>query len=403
LTSTRVDSLGSEPAGLRRDGITAAGYLVLATWGWFLYGFGALLPQLGRDQGISRTLTGVHSVMMAIGALLAGVFAVPLVRALRRRGVLRLGGVLVLCGTALLVVGGAWTPVTLVALLIAGTGGALLVNTAVTTMTAHHHEHGAAALAEANAVAASCGLIAPLLVGAGIGVGLSWRPAILVTVPLVLAMFVLVARQPRDTPALDEQLPPRQGRAAPLPAAVWPAAAMVVACVGVEFCLTNWSADLLREQVGFSAGAAAAGVSAVIGGMTLGRVITGRMALRYSTRRLLLVAILIALMGWAGTWLAVSGWTALLGLFVTGVGLGALYPLGTAIVLAAASGQRDQAAGVLSIGVGLAAGGGPFALGALADASSTHLAFLVVPALLVAAIVLLLQSARLNRATPSVA
>jgi predicted MFS family arabinose efflux permease len=384
---------GDGPPGLQRDGITATGYLVLAAWGWFLYGFGALLPQLGRDQGISRTVTGVHSVMLAVGALLAGVFAIPLVRALRRRGVLRLGGGLVLVGTGLLTAGGAWTAVTLIAALIAGTGGSLLVNTATTTMSDHHRPQGAAALAEGNALAASCGLLSPLLVGAGVAAGLTWRPAVLITVPLVLAMLLLLRRQPGRS-ALDQQLPPRQGRRAALPAAVWPAAGVLVACVGVEFCLGSWSAELLREQVGLSAGAAAAGVSAVIAGMTLGRVVTGRLALRHSARRLLLAAILIALVGWTGTWLAVVPAAALAGLFVTGVGVGAHYPLSASIALSAAPGQHDQAVGILSIGVGLAAGAGPFALGALADASSTHRAFLVVPVLLLVAAVLLLASSR---------
>jgi MFS family permease len=388
---------GSAP-GLRRDGITATGYLVLSAWGWFLFGFGALLPQLGRDQEISRTITGLHSVMMAVGALLAGVFAVPLVRAWQRRGVLRIGGLLVLAGTALLAAGGAWTAVTLVAVLIAGTGGSLLVNTATTTMSDHHHEHGAAALAEGNAFASCGGLLAPLLVGAGVATGLTWRPAILLTVPLVLGMLYLLHRQPRGSAALDTRMPPRQGRGAALPRAVWPAAGVLVACIGVEFCMGAWSAELLREQIGFSAGAAAAGVSAVVAGMTLGRVVIGRLALRHSARRLLLVAILVALVGWAGVWLSVTGWTALLGLFVTGMGIGAHYPLSATIALGIAPAQRDQVAGILSIGVGLAAGGGPFALGALADASSTHAAFLVVPALLLVALVLLGQSVRMHQA-----
>jgi MFS family permease len=105
----------------------------------------------------------------------------------------------------------------------------------------------------------------------------------------------------------------------------------------------------------------------------------------------------IALIGWTGTWLAVSGWAALLGLFVTGLGLAAHYPIGATIVFAAAPGQEDQAAGLLSIGAGVAVGVGPFALGALADAFSIHLAFLVIPVLLVIAAGLLLQSVRLNR------
>ena len=86
-----------------------------ATWGWFLYGFGALLPQLGDDQGISRTLTSMHSVALATGGLIAGLSAVPLVRALRRRGVFLLGCSLAATGCVMLAAGGAWTAATLVA------------------------------------------------------------------------------------------------------------------------------------------------------------------------------------------------------------------------------------------------------------------------------------------------
>jgi predicted MFS family arabinose efflux permease len=380
-----------------RDRVTRSGYLVLANCGWYLYCFGALLPQLGRDQGISRTVTGLHSVMLAVGTLLAGVFSVALVRAFRRRGVLQLAGLLLIAGFLLLAAGGAWTPVTLVAALIAGAGGSLLVTIGNPLLSDHHGDHGAAALAEGNAVSSAAGLVAPLVVGAGVAAGLTWRPAVLLTVPLVLTMIFLVRQLPHPTPALDGQLPPRQGRSAPLPPAFWPAAGMLVVCITVEFCLANWSAELLRDQVGFSAGASAAGVSAVVAGMTLGRIGTGRAALRYAPRPLMLVAIVIALIGWTGTWLAVSGWAALLGLFVTGLGLAAHYPIGATIVFAAAPGQEDQAAGLLSIGAGVAVGVGPFALGALADAFSIHLAFLVIPVLLVIAAGLLLQSVRLNR------
>ena len=49
----------------------------------------------------------------------------------------------------------------------------------------------AAALAEGNAVAAGTGLVAPLVVGAGIAAGLTWRPAVLLTLPLLLAVVVV--------------------------------------------------------------------------------------------------------------------------------------------------------------------------------------------------------------------
>jgi predicted MFS family arabinose efflux permease len=55
----------------------------------------------------------------------------------------------------------------------------------------------------------------------------------------------------------------------------------------------------------------------------------------------------------------------------------------------------------MSVAIGCAAGGGPFLLGALADATSTHTAFLVVPGLMVAALVLLLVTPRPAPAGPS--
>ena len=53
--------------------------------------------------------------------------------------------------------------------------------------------------------------------------------------------------------------------------------------------------------------------------------------------------------------------------------------------MALSGGQPDRAIAVMSIGVGLASGLGPFILGALADEVGVQYAFLVVPALCVAA------------------
>lgn len=390
-----TDDAQTRPGGrgqpaFRRDGVTGLGYLQLATWGWFLYGFGSLLPQLGDDQGISRTLTSLHSVVLAVGALVTGFTAEPVVRRLRRRGVVVLGGFLVTVGSVLLTAGGAWTAATLAGTLVAGIGGSFLINSAVATLSDHHDgAESAAALAEGNAIAAAAGIVAPLVVGAGIAAGLTWRPAVLVTIPLVAAV-VLVLRRQASVPALDAGLPPREEARTPLPGGVWPVLVLIMLCVAVEFVLAAWSSDLLKQRTGISPGAAAAGVSAVIAGMTLGRVVVGRLALRQSPQRLLAGAVLLTIAGWAVTWTTTSAPVALAGLVTTGLGIAAHYPMGAELLLRAATQPlRDRAVGVMSIGIGVAAGTGPFVLGALADATSTHQAFLVVPALMVAALALL--------------
>ena len=65
------------------------------------------------------------------------------------------------------------------------------------------------------------------------------------------------------------------------------------------------------------------------------------------------------------------------------------FPLGVSRSLEAAAGQTDVASGRIAIGAGLAIGLAPFVLGALTDAVGVVWAFLVVPALLAAAALLL--------------
>jgi predicted MFS family arabinose efflux permease len=327
-----------------------------------------------------------------------------MVRRLRRRGVIRLASAVVAFGCTAFALGGAYTPVTMVAILVTGIGGSLLVSSANPLLDDHHGAHGsghgAAALAEGNAIGSACGLVAPLLVGAGLAAGLTWRPAILLTVPLAAAAWLMAGRQPAGVVALDDPGGITSGTPAPLPGAFWAVFGMLVALVGVEFCMSAWSAELLRTRTGMSSGAAAAGVAAIVAGMTLGRVLTGRVALHRPARPLLLAAILVCLAGWAITWVSTSPLPALVGLGVTGLGMAAHYPLGASLAMDGAAGQRDRASGLLSIGVGLSAGAGPFAIGALSDATSTHTAFLVVPVLLAAGLGLLLVAGHQAR-TPA--
>ncbi len=390
---------GSAAGGLERDAVTHAGYATLATWAWFLYGFGAVLPLLRAEEHTSRTVMGLHSLALAAGSLVAGPATVTLVRLLRRRGAVHLGLGLLSAGT-LLLVAGRRPALTLPAVLLIGIGGAVLVNAANPTLTEHHGSASASALSEGNAVAAGVGLLAPLAVGAAVALGAGWRPALLVVLPLAGAVVAILRRVPAGT-AIDALPPPGGAGNVALPLAFWLLAGVVVTCVGVEFACTAWSADLLRQTAGLSAAAASATVTAVVGGMAVGRVVAGRLALRIPARRLLFGALALTAVGWTITWLATSPLPAVAGLVVTGLGIAGHYPLGMSLALSSAPGRADRATGVVSVGIGLSAGLSPFALGALADATSTHVAFVVVPGLLVGATLLLLVSRATGRAAAS--
>ncbi len=370
---------------LHRDAVTFSAYLTLTGWAWFLYGFGAMLPLLVDEQGISRTLGGLHVTAQACGGLIAGALVAPAVRRVRRRGAVIIALLLIVVGIALLSVG-APTALTLFAALVLGTGGSLSITVINPILIQHHADAGSAAISEANAVAAGVGLISPLAVGAGIQAGLGWRPALLVTAAVMLVAAWWFARVVRPEPAVDAGLPPRGSGPGRLPREIWPLMAVVVLCVGVEFSMTTWTAELLRQDIGLSDSSAAKGVSAIVAGMAVGRLLLSRLALRWPPRPLLYLAIGVAVAGWLLLWTASSPGQAVAGLVLAGLGIGGHFPLSLSLMLAHAHGQQDQASGALSIGVSAGIGLAPFALGALADATSVHLAFLVVPGLLVVAV-----------------
>ncbi len=107
-----------------RDALTHSAFGCLAMWAWFLYGFGPMLPLLRAEQGTSRTMMGLHSLLMSGGAVVAGLATVPIVRRVRRRGAVQLGVALVVVGVVLLCA--AVTPlVTLPAVLIAAVAAPL--------------------------------------------------------------------------------------------------------------------------------------------------------------------------------------------------------------------------------------------------------------------------------------
>lgn len=362
-------------------------YSYLAVYGYFLYGFGPTVSLIAGDLDVSRTVAGLHGTALAAGAVLAGLVGPTVVRRFGRGTALRLGLVGLAAGLAGYLAGSAiW--VTLTGTLLAGTFGAMVVNTHSPVLSHHHGESGAAAISEANALAAGFGLIAPLVIGAAAAAGLGWRAGLVVAV--VAAVVVLSATARTAVPAGPPVVRPRRPtRGTALPVHFWPALAVLVLCIGIEFSLTFWASDLLRERAGASAAVATASIAALVLGMTVGRVVGGRLALGYPVDVLLGASLTIAVLGFAVFWLSTALWLSVLGLLVLGLGISVQFPLSITRVLAASGGHPDRATARASIGAGAAIGTAPFLLGFLADQVGTQRAFLLVPVLLAAAAALL--------------
>jgi fucose permease len=125
------------------------------------------------------------------------------------------------------------------------------------------------------------------------------------------------------------------------------------------------------------------------------------LALRVRPGLLLLVSVAVTAVGWLVLWLATSLAVAVVGLAVSGLGMAFHFPLGVSRSLEASGGLTDLASGRIALGGGLAIGLAPFVLGALSDAVGVHAAFVLVPALLAAAGLLLVAGALSVRPRPA--
>nr|WP_203713815.1 MFS transporter [Asanoa siamensis] len=368
---------------LVHDRVTLLLYAQLGVWGFFLYGFGPVVPLLRDEQGVSAALASLHGTGLAAGVLIAGFVFSPLSRRIGRGATIWTG-----MAGVVLVIGMLWVarplPLTVTAAVLVSVFGSFIVNGVNAALSDHQGPAAPAALSEANATAAFTGVVAPLVVGAFVAAGLGWRPALSLVVLLILGVLLLgtllrVSVPARPTPADG---PAAGGR---LSRAYWITLVLLAATSSIEVCFSLWSVDVLRTHAGMASGPAAAGFAAVLAGMFVGRLAAGRVALHIASVRLLLLSLALTLVGFTVFWVATAPWLAVTGLFVVGLGIAVQYPLVISLALAAAPGQADRAAGLTSYAVAFGFGLAPVLLGALADLSGTHTAFLVLPAFIAAA------------------
>ena len=374
---------------LRRDNFTRTLYLVVGMYGWFLYSFGPSVPLLRVEEHTSHAVAGLHGTALACGSLLAGTIGLRLTtrfggRTLLISGVCAVGG-----GVTLLLIGHS-VVTSLLAALVVGTGGVLASNKSMVALTHHHGASGPAAVAEATAMTSGAGILAPGAVGLLAVAGIAWRLTYLVVVALTIVSVLAITRirWPESAGRAVRSTAPRPTRT-PLPRVFWLYWCVMLSGVAGEFCTTFWASDLLTTHLSINRGAATACISVLIAAMFLGRLGAGRLVLRWSPTRVLLVGFPLSLCGWLLTWSADSVAVAGAGLFLLGLGLAPVYPLGTSLLVHASNDQPDRAYGLSAWGTGAATGTAPLLLGALADHIGTHSAFGIVPVILAAALIAL--------------
>lgn len=367
---------------LVRDKPTRFVYIAFFAFGWTFYALGPAFAFLRDEQQTSRFVSSLHSLGLATGTFLAGVFLASMTSRFGRATTLRLGMIAVALGVLWLCVGQgpSWT---IPSVVLIGLGGSTLINNGVAFLEAHHGEAHEAAISESTGVSGVANLVAPLGIGFAVGTGFGWRIAVLAAVP----MFLLALLMRPAVSALNTSRPGHHERGR-LPALYWKSWVVLFCCFGAEYTIALWSVDLLQVRGGLTAAAAAAGLAAFTAGITISRLAGAQLLHAADSELVFRISLLTPALAWIGLWFSESGWVMLAALGIMGLGVGLHFPLNMARMMRASRGLPDRATARSALAASLAAASAPTGLGALGDLYGIHQAFLLVEVFLLVALVL---------------
>ena len=379
-----------------RDSITWLCYLLLGYYAYLMDILGPVTPYLRDELHASYTLASLHFSAFAVGMLGAGLVAE---RVLRRFGPLATiwwgsAGM----GTAALGLALGQSPwVTIGAALAMGFLGSLTLTTIPGLLSARYGEQRAIALTELNVAGSLAGMAAPFAVGMLARSAWGWRAAVFAAPVLLLGLWLGLRGKTQGGAALPAQSAAVRRK---LPGAFWLAWVLIFLVVSVEFCMVYWGANFMEQVVGLKRADAALTGTLYLGAMLLGRWLGSRMLRWAAPRWMFLGSLAVAAAGF-GLFIGGTAVPALMGFFLTGLGVANLYPLALSSALAAAGEAADQGSARATLASGTAILGLPLLLGALADALDLRTAFWLVPLLLCTALGLFAYIQRQNHPRPS--
>jgi fucose permease len=398
-----------------RDRFTWAAYGALLAFGFLNAVLGPILPYLRAVEHISYLVGALHQLAYATGGGVAGLLAHR--DLLGRSATIRLG----LAGAALAGLGvgfGDAAAITIPATLLMG-----FLNTAAlialwAALSDAHRGHRAVAMTEGEVAVSLGGIVVPLLVAALAATAATWRFALVIGAAVVVAAVLDIGtvrvpeREPVDPPdpgrPSDRDAPDREPDSAEerrdlgprrrgLRSRVQPLLAVIFSIVALEFGLSFWLASYLNVSVGLDTGLAVALVAALYGANLAGRLLASRLARRVEATRLLAFALATAMVGLPILILAHAVGPATLGFVITGMGIGALFPLTSSLHVGRSPRGADAALGQVLVVAAFGQTFGPLAVAAIAQVTSLRAGFLVLPALVLAAATALATATRQSR------
>jgi fucose permease len=370
----------STPApAYRRDTATWIAFAALFAFGVLNAALGPVLPYLRQAEHITYLGGALHQVAFAIGGMSAGILASR--STAPRRRTIAAGLAAAAVAGLVLGYGDQFALTVCAAMLVSAFATAALIR--VWALLADlHHVHRAVAMTEGETAVSFAGIVTPAVVSACAASQLTWRFSLVIAFVLVAAAAAAVSATPLPTQSPPAGREPADGTSAHKQRRTL---VTIFAVVALEFTLSFWAATYLHDDVGIARDTSVALVSALYAANLVGRLIASRLARRLAVAALLRLALAAAVAGTPILLAAGDTVTAVVGLAVTGVGIGGTFPLAASMHIAASRRTADQALGQILTVAGIGQIAGPLVAGALAEASDLRAGLLVLPALVLLA------------------
>ena len=387
---------GAIPASGRSAGpgmrATWTGFAYLSVWGYVLYGLGNATPYLRADLVLTDFQAGLHASALAVGVLLAGVGADRVARLVGSHWLLDLAVACLVTAIGLVVLAPN-LPVSLSGALLIGFGGGLLGTDINVRLIRPDGVETRRVMGQANALSMVTAAAAPVAIGLAVAGLHAWRLALLLPVAAFLALTVL---RPRSSEERTSVRPP----SVRLPSAYWFAWLLLVLGVSIEFSFVFWGSTIVANRTGLSSADATLLASLFVAGMFTGRAAVGRgVGAGRASRGILAAGLVVVLVGAGLMWVSTLPLLSGVGLFVGGLGLAPVWPVGLTVALQTAPAAPLSAAARSTLASGTAVLLAPSALGLASDFVGVAGAWPIILLLACAALVVLAVTPRVAAAT----
>lgn len=367
----------------KRDQVFWLAALQTGAFGIFMGGFGPALPLLQEAQGTSGAVAGLHGTAVGLASIVAGALNALIVHRFGRMKTVWIGLTTFNIGAlGFVIFPDAWQ--TILAIFIAGIGLSITINNTFMKLSIHFAEHSARATSQANGVNSAFALLGNSIIGVIASSSFSWKLGLLLCIPFTIALYFFLGRKEKYE-YIPEGTSHQKGS---LSLKYWVSWVGMSFCIAAEFAVAFWAAALIRDRTDVSAGLATTLVLAFPLGMMIGRWFGTylRPQLDIDQRLKLVIAIqgLSFLLFWASS-VALASFVAL---FFVGFGTSMQFALSTLRLLRFGANKPDLAIGKASWGAGLAIALSPLLLGFLADKFGIVNGFLMVPAFVICAFVI---------------